>query len=129
MKNDRDDRSRVPVEQLTAYERWELPLLDQQGNEVPKEEIIDIQPLTASDLQDIRKAAVDDGHAEGHQAGYDAGFVEGRKAGPLEETAEAVRAKGVECRVVSVDLTEEGSTEKIASTCEGLDIGLVSGAD
>ena len=28
-----------------------------------------------------------------------------RRSGPLEETAEAVRARGVECRVLSVDLT------------------------
>ncbi|MFS4490113.1 MULTISPECIES: SDR family NAD(P)-dependent oxidoreductase [Dietzia] len=48
-----------------------------------------------------------------------------RKAGPLEETAEAVRAKGVECRVVSVDLTEPGATEGIAAACEGLDLGLL----
>ena len=48
-----------------------------------------------------------------------------RKAGPLEETAEAVRAKGVECRFVSVDLTEPGATEGIAAACEGLDLGLL----
>ena len=51
--------------------------------------------------------------------------VVARKAGPLEETAEAVRAKGVECRVVSVDLTEPGATEGIAAACEGLDLGLL----
>lgn len=48
-----------------------------------------------------------------------------RKIAPLEETAEAVRAKGVECRVVSVDLTEADSTDKIAAECEGLDLGLI----
>lgn len=48
-----------------------------------------------------------------------------RKPGPLEETAEAVRAKGVECKVLSVDLTEAGASNGIAAVCEGLDIGLV----
>nr|ACN62572.1 short chain dehydrogenase [Dietzia sp. E1] len=48
-----------------------------------------------------------------------------RKTGPLEETAEAVRAKGVECRTLSVDLTEPGATEGIAAACEGLDLGLI----
>ena len=48
-----------------------------------------------------------------------------RKSGPLEETAEAVRAKGVECKTLSVDLTEPGATEGIAAVCEGLDLGLV----
>ena len=48
-----------------------------------------------------------------------------RKPGPLEETAEAVRAKGVECRTVSVDLVEPDATERIASACSDLDVGLL----
>ena len=48
-----------------------------------------------------------------------------RKLDALEETAEAVRAKGVECRVVSTDLTEAGSTDTIAAACEDLDLGLL----
>ena len=48
-----------------------------------------------------------------------------RKLEALEETAEAVRAKGVECRVVSTDLTEAGSTDTIAAACEDLDLGLI----
>lgn len=48
-----------------------------------------------------------------------------RRPEPLAETAEAVRAKGVECRVVSVDLTSDGATEEIWAACEGLDLGLL----
>ena len=48
-----------------------------------------------------------------------------RRSGPLEETAEAVRARGVECRVLSVDLTGPGAADGIAAACEGLDVGLV----
>ena len=48
-----------------------------------------------------------------------------RKTGPLEETAEAVRARGVDCRIVPVDLTEPGATATIAEACEGLDLGLL----
>ena len=48
-----------------------------------------------------------------------------RKPGPLEEFVEAVRSRGVECRTVSVDLTEAGSTEAIATATEGLEVGLV----
>ena len=50
-----------------------------------------------------------------------------RKTGPLEETAEAVRAKGVECRTLSVDLTEPGATEGIAAACEQARVALVGG--
>ncbi len=48
-----------------------------------------------------------------------------RKTGPLEETAEAVRARGVECKILSVDLTDADSTERISAACEGLEVGLV----
>ena len=48
-----------------------------------------------------------------------------RKLEALEETAAAVRAKGVDCRVVSADLTESDSTDKISEAVEGLDLGLL----
>lgn len=48
-----------------------------------------------------------------------------RRSGPLEETAEEVRSRGVECRVLPVDLTEEGAAEGVAAVCDGLDVGLV----
>ena len=38
MKDSTRDVNRIPKEQLTAYERWELPLLDARGNEVAREE-------------------------------------------------------------------------------------------
>jgi flagellar assembly protein FliH len=72
---------RIPKEQLTAYERWELPLLDEQGNEVPREEERDLKPLTAADLEAIRQAAHEDGYREGRDAGYQAGLAEGRAQG------------------------------------------------
>ncbi len=75
------DRSRIPKEQLTAYERWELPLLDARGNEVPREEERDIKPLTASELQDIQQQAEAEGHAAGLEKGYQEGFAKGREAG------------------------------------------------
>ncbi len=81
---DRRSLDRIPSEQLTAYERWELPLLDQQGNEVAREEERDVKPLTAADIEEIRQAAWDDGHAEGREAGYQAGLKEGREQGHRE---------------------------------------------
>lgn len=48
-----------------------------------------------------------------------------RKTGPLEETAEAARAKGVEVRTVSVDLVEAGALEVIRAVTDDLEIGLL----
>ncbi len=95
MKDSEKSLNRIPKEQLTAYERWELPLLDAKGNEVAREEERDVKPLTAADIEEIRQAAREDGHAEGRDAGYQAGFNEGREQGH-KEGFEAGFAEGKE---------------------------------
>ena len=84
MKDSANDLNRIPKEKLTAYERWELPLLDARGNEIAREEERDVKPLTAADLGEIRKAAREDGYNEGREAGYHAGLAEGRAEGHEE---------------------------------------------
>lgn len=48
-----------------------------------------------------------------------------RKPGPLETTAEEVRAKGVAVRTLELDLLDPGALKTIRSVTDGLDIGLV----
>ncbi|AOY87200.1 flagellar assembly protein FliH [Marinobacter salinus] len=84
MKDSSKDLHRIPKEQLTAYERWELPLLDARGNEVAREEERNVKPLTAADIDEIRQAAREDGYNEGRDAGYQAGLSEGRDQGHEE---------------------------------------------
>ncbi|TGN41222.1 flagellar assembly protein FliH [Marinobacter confluentis] len=84
MKDPRRNLDRIPKENLTAYERWELPLLDAKGNEVPRQEERNVKPLTAADLEDIRQAAYTDGLEEGRKEGFEAGHREGREAGHKE---------------------------------------------
>ena len=104
MKDPRRNLDRIPKENLTAYERWELPLLDARGNEVAQEEHRDVKPLTAADIEEIRQAAREDGHAEGREAGYQEGFGEGREKGH-QEGHEAGLAEGRELG------TEQGLAE------------------
>lgn len=104
MKDPRRHLDRIPKENLTAYERWELPLLDASGNEVAQEEDRDVKPLTAADIEGIRQVAREDGHAEGREAGYQEGFTEGREKGH-REGLEAGLAEGREQGV------EEGLTD------------------
>lgn len=84
MKNTSRDPGRIPKEELTAYERWELPLLDARGNEVAREEERDVKPLTAGDLDDIRQAAREDGLQEGREQGKQEGHAEGYENGHKE---------------------------------------------
>ncbi|SDU63364.1 SDR family NAD(P)-dependent oxidoreductase [Gordonia westfalica] len=48
-----------------------------------------------------------------------------RKSGPLEETADQVRARGAQARTVSVDLTDPSAIDEIISVTEDLDVGLL----
>ncbi|WP_166260842.1 flagellar assembly protein FliH [Marinobacter salicampi] len=110
---DRRTLDRIPSENLTAYERWELPLLDQQGNEVAREEERDVKPLTAADIEEIRQAAYEDGRMEGHAVGLKAGTEEGREAGH-REGFEAGRTEGLDV----------GRTEAMEATQADVDAGL-----
>ena len=82
MKNTTPDTKLIPTEQLTAWERWELPLLDARGN--PVEEEAEVKPLTAADIEAIREAAREDGFEEGRKAGYAEGFNKGHADGHKE---------------------------------------------
>ncbi|MEC7815035.1 MAG: flagellar assembly protein FliH [Pseudomonadota bacterium] len=82
MKNTDPDSKLIPKEQLTAWERWELPLLDARGN--PVEEEVAVKPLTAADIEAIREEARQDGFEEGRKAGYAEGFNKGHADGHKE---------------------------------------------
>lgn len=102
MKDDgKKHRDRIPSGDLTAYERWELPALDERGNEVSHSRIEerDLRPLTAGELERMRKEAWDEGHQEGRTEGFDKGYREGREAGYADGEKVGVeegRAKGHE---------------------------------
>ncbi|MFT2110251.1 FliH/SctL family protein [Marinomonas sp. 2405UD68-3] len=101
---------------LTAYERWELPYLQGNNNdkkvaasglliktedatvtyeEVDKDSLV-YEPLTASQLEEIRSAAYEEGFSqgleegrekgreEGHSEGHDVGHAEGLDSGKKE---------------------------------------------
>ena len=48
-----------------------------------------------------------------------------RKPGPLKETAEEVRAKGVEVRTIELDLIAPEPLKAIRAVTDGLDVGLL----
>lgn len=106
MKDDgKKYRDRIPSRDLTAYERWELPALDEQGNEISNSRIEEreMKPLTAGELERIRQEAWEDGQREGRTEGFDKGYREGRDAGyadgektGLEEGREKGRQEALE---------------------------------
>ena len=112
-----DQKHEKGERKLTAYERWELPhlennkpntssgpaLLIQKNTVVMTEEVDEdsliYEPLTASQLEEIRLAAYDEGfiqgEEEGHTKGHSDGFAKGEVDG-FEKGHEEGRLIGVE---------------------------------
>lgn len=78
-----------PREQLTAWQRWELPSFDPPppppAVEAEPEQIPVVLP-TAEELEDIHQQSHDEGFQAGHAEGFAAGYAEGMKLA-AEETA------------------------------------------
>lgn len=106
--------NRIPADQLTAYERWELPAMQISGNDVLRSRVTEaeapVKPLTAADLENIRQqayqAGLDEGKEEGikagHQEGFDKGFLEGKERG-VEQGLQEGRATGQQQKQVEID--------------------------
>ena len=98
---------------LTAYERWELPHLHNDNprvdsgpailiqkdavvtiEEIDEDELV-YEPLTASQLEEIRSAAYDEGfiqgEEEGHKKGHEDGFAKGEAEGIEKGHAEGYK--------------------------------------
>lgn len=113
MKDSRRD-ARIPPEELSAWERWELPLLDARGEEVAREEERDVKPLTAADIEEIRRSAWEEGRAEGREAGHREGFAEGRVEGHEEGRKAGLEEGLAEGRETGMEQTRSEVNEKLA---------------
>ncbi|GAA3914334.1 FliH/SctL family protein [Litoribacillus peritrichatus] len=81
---------------MTAYERWELPSLD-EIDEAANE--VEIEPVTAEEVEQIRQDAFTEGYDQGSKKGYDEGLSSGKTEGHQQGLAEGTKegqAKGFE---------------------------------
>ena len=115
MKDSDQDSKPIRKEQMTAWERWELPLLDERGNQVAQEE--EVRPLTAADLAEIHEAAREDGFREGREAGHQEGFSQGRREGHQEGFA----AAEVEGREQGRQQASEETRQEVATKLDRLE--------
>ncbi len=70
----------TPPEQLTAYERWELPVLGEEFAKRARDPKA-TKPPTAAELEGIRESAYQEGLEQGKKDGYQKGYEEGRQSG------------------------------------------------
>ena len=106
--------------ELSAYERWELPHVDDpqkeaQKKEKAREEEVEAQALTAEQIEEIQKEAYAEAYASGYEKGREEGYAEWQRetqaavqrldqvfrslAGPLEDVDEAVELELTELAV------------------------------
>jgi flagellar assembly protein FliH len=78
----------IPKEQLTAYERWELPNFGSSGMHdsasIGCQDNPDISLPTAAELEAIQRQAHEEGYQAGYAEGYQTGNAEGTQAGNTE---------------------------------------------
>jgi len=82
----------TPKEQLTAYQRWELPAFD-MVKEVNTSPTIDLP--TAAQLEHI--------HMQAHEEGYQAGYAEGMKQATVEAQRIAMIKESLNKELQNVD--------------------------
>lgn len=106
----------TPKEQLTAYERWELPSFDEGGIRVSGNPH-GLKLPTASELEDIRQQA----HEEGYQAGYAAGQQTGYGEGAQQVAQETQQLASL---ATSMGLAVQNLDQQIAQDLLGLALEL-----
>lgn len=72
------DTTLIPKEELTAYQRWELPSF---SSAPPAAQTAALALSTAAELQQIKQLAHEQGYAEGKSSGHTAGYESGYAAG------------------------------------------------
>jgi flagellar assembly protein FliH len=87
---DADPRATVwPREELTTYERWELPQVGEDGARPPAG--LSHGPLTASQLEEVQRQAYEEAYALGRTEGHREGLAEGQ-ARARKEAASVLEA-------------------------------------
>lgn len=70
-----------------AYDRWQMPVVDEPEEEVPAEELETAPGPTVRELEELQRAAYEEGFAEGRAAGLEQGQAEGFAQGQAEGLA------------------------------------------
>lgn len=92
MTEPKDKATSESVRDMTAYERWELPSLSDGATSAQSMRRTDVvKPLTADDLEKIRKEAYLDGLKQGKSDGFKQGKAEGHKQGIEEGKQEGLK--------------------------------------
>lgn len=133
----------IKANQPDELDVWSYPNVQQQKNteqekhtnalgkkrtwryEPPEEEIVEPEPLTAEEIEEIRQAAHDEGFSQGKEEGFAKGYAEGKTQGVEEGTAKGIE-EGTEKGLEQGKETIDALSENWKSLIEQLDKPLAS---
>lgn len=95
-----------------------LPLQKAVAEVEPQTEL-EIKPLTADDIEQIRQAAFDEGFAQGKEEGFSKGYEEGREQGTADGLAHG-QAEGKKQGLEQASALIEQQTQALASLMDQL---------
>lgn len=93
--------------------------------EPPEEEVIEPEPLTAQEIEEIRQAAHDEGFSQGKEEGFAKGYEEGKAQGIEEGKVQGVE-EGTEQGIAQGKETIDALSENWQQLIEQLDKPLAS---
>lgn len=93
--------------------------------EPPEEEVVEPEPLTAEEIEEIRQAAHEEGYNQGKEEGFAKGYEEGKAQGITEGTTQGL-AEGTEQGLAQGKETIDNLGERWKSLIEQLDKPLAS---
>ncbi|MDP7591828.1 MAG: flagellar assembly protein FliH [Litorilituus sp.] len=93
--------------------------------ELPEEEEIEVTPLTAEEIEEIRQAAHEEGFSQGKEQGFAKGYEEGKAQGNIEGTTQGLE-QGTEQGLAQGKATIDALSVKWQSLIEQLDKPLTN---
>ena len=115
----------TPKENLTAYERWELPSFDAPDSIRVSGGVRGMKLPTAAEIEEMQAQAHEEGyqagHQEGLQAGHDEGYQKGYAEGALKTQQESEQLAAL---VVSMEQALKEVDQKIAQSLLDLSLEL-----
>ena len=94
-------------------------------SEVPQEEEVEVAPLTAEEIEEIRQAAHEEGFNQGKEEGFAKGYEEGKAQGLSEGTTQGIE-QGTEQGLAQGKETIDTLTQQWQSLIEQLNKPLAS---
>jgi flagellar assembly protein FliH len=102
----------TPKENLTAYERWELPSFDSPDSVRVSGAAGGIKLPTAAEIEDIQQQAHEEGYLAGQQAGHEEGYQTGHQTGHQEGYAAGAEKAAAEAAQLAALVVSMGQAFK-----------------